>query len=127
MLINPALSFPGDTCHLDPKQTKMREFITSWKVVPNGPPAILFYGTEDDLLGGGRVFTKEMIAARNRAELYTAAGQKNGFANDRAGSPWHALVLRQSDLFLSSLGFLKSPPTISFPPGTQATLTNDLP
>lgn len=127
VLYNPALSFPGDTSHLNPEQTKLREFIAAWKVTKGGPPAILFFGTEDDLLAGGRVFVRQMTAAGNRVELYTAAGQKHGFSNDVGGTPWHALVVRQTDLFLSSLGFLKGQPTIPLPVGTQAALTKELP
>jgi len=50
-----------------------------------------------------------------RAEFYTAAGQKHGFFNDRPGTPWHAVVVRQTDLFLRSLGYLKGDPTIAIP------------
>ena len=53
------------------------------------------------------MFARQMIAAGIRVELYTAAGQKHGFSQDGGGTPWHALVVRQTDLFLSSLGFLK--------------------
>jgi hypothetical protein len=67
-----------------------------------------------------------LIANGIRAEFYTAAGQKHGFFNDRGEAPWHALVLRQTDLFLASLGYLKGEPTISIPPG-GAVLTKALP
>jgi acetyl esterase len=127
VLYNPALGFPGDTSHPNPGQTKLRDFMTAWKVTKGGPPAILFFGTEDDLLAGGRVFGRQMTAAGNRAEIYTAAGEKHGFFNDRGGTPWHALVVRQTDLFLASLGFLKGPPTIPIPVGTQVSLTKELP
>jgi acetyl esterase/lipase len=105
----------------------LREFITAWKVTKGGPPAILFFGTEDDLLAGARVFARQMTAAGNRVELYTAAGQKHGFSNDGGGTPWHALVVRQTDLFLSSLGFLKGQPAIPLPVGAQAALTKEFP
>jgi acetyl esterase len=126
LLCNPALGF-GDTTNLPPQQAKLQDFITAWKVTKDGPPAILFFGTDDNLLAGARIFTQQMIAAGNRAELYTAAGQKHGFFNDRGGTPWHAVVLRQTDLFLSSLGFLKGQPTVPLPADTQAALTKELP
>jgi acetyl esterase len=125
VLYNPALGF-ADTTNLPQQQSKLQDFITAWKVTKDGPPAILFFGTDDNLLAGARVFVKQMIAAGNRAELYTAAGQKHGFFNDRGGTPWHAVVLRQTDLFLSSLGFLKGQPTIPVPAGAPP-LTKELP
>lgn len=73
------------------------------------------------------MFTRQMIAAGNRAELYTASGQKHGFFNDRGGTPWHALVARQTDLFLGSLGFLKGQPTKPLPADTQAVLRKETP
>ena len=125
VLYNPALGFAADT-KLPPEQEKLRDFIAGWKVTAGGPPAILFFGTDDNLLAGARIFVQQMIAAGNRAELYTAAGQKHGFFNDRGGTPWHAVVLRQTDLFLSSLGFLKGQPAVAISTGDQA-LTKELP
>jgi acetyl esterase/lipase len=110
VLFNPALALPGDGSRLSQEEAQLRELLTAWTVEPGGPPAILFYGTKDDLLGGGRQFSQEMRKAGNRVELFTAADQRHGFSNDGNGSPWHAAVLRQSDLFLASLGFLSGTP-----------------
>jgi len=131
VLYNPALGFPADTSKFTPGELenvkKLGAFLTAWKVVKGGPPAILFFGTEDYLLEGARIFTRQMIAAGNRAELYTAASQKHGFFNDRGGTPWHAVVMHQTDLFLGSLGFLKGQPTKPLPADTQAVLRKEIP
>ncbi len=126
-LYNPALGF-GDPSRLPAQQKEMAagpvgRFILNWTVTKGGPPAIVFFGTEDTLLEGGRKFVRQLLDAGTRAELYTAAGQDHGFFNDRPGSPWHALVVRQTDLFLSSLGFLKGEPT--FPPPTKGSAVLD--
>ena len=94
----------------------------SWKVTKAGPPTIVFYGTEDPLQEGGREFTRQLVAAGTRAEFYTAAGQPHGFFNRFPDSPWHALVLRQIDLFLASLGYLKGDPTVGTPSNTTVAL-----
>jgi acetyl esterase len=128
VLYNPAMGFDSDTHDLKPEQVKtLGGVISAWKVTRGGPPAILFFGTEDSLRTRARVFAEEMIKAGNRAEFYTAAGQKHGFFNDRAGSPWHAVVVYQSDLFLSSLGYLKGPPTIPRSTDGTAVLKKELP
>jgi acetyl esterase len=94
-------------------------------VTKHGPPAILFFGTDDALLAPARIFVQQMVAAGDRVELYTAEGQKHGFFNDRGGTPWHAVTLRQTDVFLTSLGYLKGAPTIAPPAGSNAALKRE--
>jgi acetyl esterase/lipase len=96
-------------------------------VTKGGPPAILFFGTNDGLLAGGEKFVRAALAAGTRAELFLAAGQGHGFFNDRPGSPWHALVVRESDSFLASLGYLKGAPTMPPPADASAKLEKALP
>jgi len=88
-------------------------------VTPGAPPAIAFYGTEDDFLAQGRAMLARSKACHNRFELYTAEGQRHGFFNR---PPWKELTLREADHFLASLGYLKGPPTITPPPGTTERL-----
>jgi acetyl esterase/lipase len=119
VLINPAFGFP-DRGRLTPEQAQAAEgpigaFITSWKVTAGGPPAILFFGTEDPLQEKARDFARQLIAAGTRAEFYTAEGQRHGFFNRSDTSPWHILVLRQIDFFLASLGYLQGDPTVGIP------------
>ena len=116
VLVNPAFGFP-DPSRRTPEQDAaaggpIGAFITSWKVVKGGPPAILFYGTEDSLREKGLDFARQLMAAGTRAEFYTAERQKHGFYNRSDSSPWHTVVLRQMDLFLISLGYLDGTPAI---------------
>jgi acetyl esterase len=97
-------------------------FIASWKVSRGGPPAILFFGTEDQFKDKARDFARQLIAAGTRAEIYMAGGQQHAFFNRFPNSPWHALVLRQIDLFLASLGYLKGDPTVPIPAGSKVVL-----
>jgi acetyl esterase/lipase len=126
VLYNPALGF-GDPSRLPEQQKKLaegpaRSFIQKWSVTKGGPPAILFFGDQDSLQDGGRKFYRQLAAAGTRAELYMAAGQGHGFFNDRPGSPWHPLVVRQTDLFLASLGYLRGDPRIELIPNSAASL-----
>ena len=127
VLINPAFGFSDDRSRLTPEQRQAAEgplgaLIASWKVTKGGPPAILFFGTEDPLQDKAREFARQLIAAGTRAEFYTAAGQQHAFFNRFPDSPWHALVLRQIDLFLASLGYLQGDPTIAIPADAMVTL-----
>jgi acetyl esterase/lipase len=118
VLLNPAFGCPpGQSSQGVPCAA-----LSSWKVFKGGVPAILFFGTEDPLQDSARDFARQLIAAGTRAEFYTAAGQQHAFFNRFPDSPWHALVLRQMDLFLASLGYLQGDPTIGIPAGAAVTL-----
>lgn len=124
VLINPAFGFPDHG--LTPEQAAAAKgplgtFITSWKVTKGGPPAILFFGTEDSLQEKARDFARQLIAVGTRAEFYTAEGQRHAFFNRDHSSPWHTLV-RQIDLFLGSLGYLQGSPIVEIPAGTTVAL-----
>jgi acetyl esterase len=121
VLVNPAFGFP-DSSRLTPQESAVAAFITSWKVTRGGPPAILFFGTEDPLQEKARDFARQLIAAGTRAEFYTAEGQKHGFFNRSDTSPWHTVVLRQIDSFLASLGYLEGDSTLRIPAGSTITL-----
>jgi acetyl esterase/lipase len=119
VLVNPAFGFP-ERSRMTPEQARAADgplgaFITSWKVTAGGPPAILFFGTDDPLQEKARDFARQLIGAGTRAEFYTAENQTHGFFNRSDSSPWHAVVLRQIDLFLASLGYLEGSPTIAVP------------
>lgn len=87
VLLNPAFGCPpGESSPGAPCAVMAR-----WKVTKGGPPAILFYGTEDPLQDGGRDFARQLVAAGTRAEFYTATDQQHGFFNrfrTRHGTLW---------------------------------------
>jgi acetyl esterase len=122
VLLNPAFGCPPGQS----SQGAPCAVMASWRVIKGGPPAILFYGTEDPLQDGGRDFARQLIAVGTRSEFYTATGQQHAFFNRFPDSPWHALVLRQIDLFLVSLGYLMGNPTVEIPPNTTAALHREL-
>jgi acetyl esterase len=124
VLYNPALAPPGTQ-----SDKPGISVVTEWKVRKGDVPMIFFFGTEDQLAPGSRVVARQSAALGNRAEFYTAAGQKHGFFNDtttaKNGSPgWHDATLYQTDLFLESLGYLKGQPTVKFS-GERKTLKRE--
>jgi acetyl esterase len=130
VLINPAFGFPDrglTTEQATAAKGAIGAFITSWKVTKQGPPAILFFGTEDPLEEKARDFARQLIAAGTRVEFYTAEGERHGFFNRSESSPWHILVLRQIDSFLHSLGLLEGDPTIAIPVETAVRLQKIVP
>jgi acetyl esterase/lipase len=121
VLYNPALAEPGAA-------RVQAEVMTAWKVAKNEPPMIFFFGTNDQMLAASREVAKQLVALGNRAEIYTAPGVGHGFFNDttstKNGVPgWHEAVLYQTDLFLTSLGYLSGKPTVK--PDPEHSLTRD--
>lgn len=75
-------------------------------------PTIVFFGTADKMLDHARTFADKSKSLGNRCEVFTAADQPHGFFNR---APWQEVTLRQADMFLTSLGYLKGEPTLKIP------------
>ncbi|PAW86277.1 MAG: hypothetical protein B9S33_08380 [Pedosphaera sp. Tous-C6FEB] len=75
-------------------------------------PTIIFFGTADKMLDHARAFADKSKGLGNRCEVFTAAEQPHGFFNR---PPWQEVTLRQTDVFLASLGYLKGDPTVKIP------------
>jgi len=81
------------------------------------PPCIIFHGTNDEAVPFPTVvaFQKAMAAAGNRCELKAFEGQPHGFFNPGRGQGEaraeatrnYYRTLRELDLFLESIGYLK--------------------
>ena len=89
---------------------------------PGVVPTIIFFGTEDRMLDHARAFADKSKAAGNRCEVFTAAGQPHGFFNR---PPWQEVTLRQTDVFLASLGYLKGEPAVKVPAEPRAELKRE--
>jgi acetyl esterase/lipase len=76
------------------------------------PAAIIFYGTEDQMLSMGKEYCTKAKALGVRAEMYTGEGQAHGFFNK---PPWKQTTLLKADEFLVSLGYLTGKPTVEAP------------
>lgn len=85
-------------------------------------PTVIFFGTGDKMLDHARTFSDKSKALGNRCEVFTAAEQPHGFFNR---SPWQEVTLRQTDVFLTSLGYLKGEPIVTIPAGTKAELKRE--
>ena len=81
-------------------------------ITKDTPPAILFFGTADNLKLGGDEYVKKARALGLRAELWTAKEMPHGFFNKE---PWIQVTTRKMDEFLASLGYLSGEPTIKLP------------
>lgn len=85
-------------------------------------PTVIYFGSADRMLDHARTFADQSKTFGNRCELFTAAGQPHGFFNR---SPWQEVTLRQTDMFLTSLGYLKGEPTVKIPDESRAELKRE--
>ena len=78
------------------------------------PPAVMFYGTKDDMLQYGRDCLAQSQRLGFTVQLLTAKDAGHSFFNDQ---PWRDRTLYESDRFLTRHGYLQGPPTVEPRPG----------
>lgn len=122
VLFNPAMNiatlFRERAAEQNPVKMDVAEAITPNNfVTKDTPPAILFFGTADQLKIGGDEFVQKARALGLRAEMWAAPEMPHGFFNK---APWMQVTARQMDVFLTSLNYLGGEPTIQLPEGAPA-------
>lgn len=90
------------------------EFSPAHNISADDPPAIVFLGSEDNLIKVSVLerFAKKMAEAGVRCEPVVYKGVGHGFFNKE---PYRSMTLIAADRFLVSLGWLEGEPTISVP------------
>lgn len=75
-------------------------------------PTIVFLGTKDKLVpvATAELYKKKMKEAGNRCDLFTYQDQQHGFFNSEA---YFYKTVKEADIFLTSLGYLKGKPKIT--------------
>ena len=76
------------------------------------PPTVVFFGTEDKTtpVASSKAYEKRMKEVGSRIELHLYKGQPHSFFN-KGEYFWKTLL--ETDLFLTSLGYLEGAPTIN--------------
>lgn len=123
VLFNPAMNI--DTlfkqravAEKSPITLEMAEAITPNRFVSKDtPPAILFFGSADDLKIGGDEYVQKARALGLRAEMWSAPEMPHGFFNR---APWMQVTAVQMDRFLASLGYLGGEPSLKLPENAPA-------
>ena len=98
VLFNPALFYPS-----------AGKTVTLEQFTKDTPPAILFYGTKDDMLQYGTDCLAQSRRLGFSLLLFTAKDAGHSFFNDQ---PWRDRTLYEADRFLAQHGYLQGPPTV---------------
>ena len=85
----------------------------------DAPPAILFYGTKDDMLQYGMDCLAQSRRLGFTLRLLTAKDAGHSFFNDQ---PWRDRTLWEADRFLARYGYLQGPPIVEPRSGKWASL-----
>ncbi|MHC4181471.1 MAG: alpha/beta hydrolase, partial [Planctomycetota bacterium] len=115
VLFNPAIMGKTGIKRADaagrPSFTK--DILPYYHVRKGLPPSIMFFGTEDRLLGGAEEFREAALEKGNRCELLTWKGVGHGFFNfGRNKNVEFVATVKAADKFLASLGYLEGEPTV---------------
>lgn len=112
VLFNPVFdNSPGAWGH-GRTGSRWREFSPAHHITKGAPPAIVFLGAQDKLIPVRVVenFRQEMQKAGSRCETRIYPGAGHGFFNM---APYLNQTLEAADVFLTALGWLKGPPTLT--------------
>ncbi len=101
---------------------RYKEFSPAHNITKDDPAAIVFLGSKDNLIPVKTLetFKANMEKVGVRCDTHVYEGQPHGFFNyGKEGSKyWYETVL-ETDKFLTSLGWLKGPPTLKQPEATS--------
>ena len=115
VLFNPAVdNGPGGAAY-ELVATQYKSFSPLHNIQKGLPPAIFFLGTKDDItpVETAQYYKKANEKAGNRVDLFLYEGQPHGFFNLKKSPEYYTKTLRETDIFLTSLGYLTGEPTIS--------------
>jgi acetyl esterase len=113
VLFNPVIDNSPEGYGFDRIGDRYTEISPIHNIVKGAPPTILFFGTNDYLVpvSTAQKFKQKMEDVGSRCDLFLYDGQPHGFFN-YSNLPYFKQTVRQADIFLKSLGYLKGKPTI---------------
>jgi acetyl esterase/lipase len=94
---------------------KYKDFSPAHNITKDAPPTIVFLGDKDDLIPVKVVksYQSRMEKAGARCDVHIYPGMGHGFFNN---PPNYQKTMIEADRFLSSLGWIKGPPTLTEAP-----------
>lgn len=111
VLFNPVFDNGPEGYGYERVKEYWRAFSPLHNINPNAPPTVIFLGTKDRLVPVATAKKYQALMLQNgaRCELHVYQDQPHGFFNKTK----YRETLRQTDLFLISLGYLREEPTLN--------------
>lgn len=113
VLFNPVYDNGPDEYGYDRVGERYHEISPRHNIRKGAPPTLVFFGTKDRLVSPqtAKSYEYAMKSVGSRCVTYLYEGQPHGFFNFK-NYPYYYKTVYQTDLFLSSLGYLSGPPTL---------------
>ncbi|KAA3660601.1 MAG: alpha/beta hydrolase [Calditrichaeota bacterium] len=115
VLFNPVFDNGPDGYGYERVGERFLEISPMHNIRKGAPPTIVFLGTEDKLIPvkTAETYKAKMEAVGSRCDLHLYKGQKHGFFNQKKHShEYYNKTVREADLFLISLDYLKGKPQL---------------
>lgn len=115
LLFNPVYDNGPDGYGHDRVKSRWKQISPLHNIAKGAPPTIVFLGSKDKLIPVKTAldYKKKMEGVEARCDLHVYEDQPHGFFNkSKSGGKYYVLTVTEMDKFLTSLGWLKGPPTI---------------
>ncbi|WP_138475738.1 alpha/beta hydrolase [Dyadobacter bucti] len=111
VLFNPVFNNGPGEYGYDRIKDRFPEISPFHNIAKGAAPTVVFLGTKDKLISvpTAEAYKAKMLEAGSRCELFLYPDQPHGFFNKGES---FTQTLRQTDVFLESLGYIKGKPTI---------------
>lgn len=113
VLYNPVIDNGPSGYGYDRVSEQYKDFSPLHNIHKGAPPTIIFLGTEDHLIPveTAKYYQKVMQKLGSRCDLHLYKGQGHGFFNYK-NFEYYEKTVKETDLFLQSLGYLEENPNI---------------
>lgn len=115
VLFNPVFDNGPEGFQNERMGERWQEISPAHNISKGAPPTIVFLGTSDHLIPVeiAENYKKKMEAVGSRCDLHLYEDQKHGFFNkSKSDGVYYQKTVREADLFLASLKYLKGKPQL---------------
>lgn len=115
VLFNPVYDNGPDGFNHERMGERWQEISPAHNINVGAPPTIVFLGAEDKLIPveTAEKYKAKMDAVGSRCDNHIYEGQGHGFFNQKKDShEYYNITVRETDIFLESLGYIKGKPEI---------------
>lgn len=113
VLFNPAIDNGPEGVGYQAIGEAYKDFSPLHNIKPGTPPTIIFLGTTDNLIPVETIkkYQTALEKVKTRCDLFLYEGQPHGFFNYK-NFEYYQKTVKETDLFLQSLGYLAAEPNI---------------
>ena len=114
VLFNPVANNSKEGYGFNRVKEYWEDFSPAHNLKNGTPPTLIMLGTKDKLFKPAlaKKYKQKMEALENRCDLILYEGQDHAFFNIDKNRDLHFQTMKDTDVFLTSLGYLKGKPTV---------------